>query len=406
MRCILTVNFSPWSRYSGGGQRSTHNLACALARRGHRVSVVFTKAPWQRVPLPAELPYDAVWAVLPGARRGSPPFVREQVRRLVEASSMPRETVVHSNGEESALVASLRHGRNPQRFAFVVTPRYPNFPPVLRLEAAQRSSLSLALLTVTQTKYVWLGRALRSADWVCPTSRSAAEMVQRAYDLDPARMTVVANGISDEFLQQGSGAPSELPADAALREFTARGDFAVYFGRLAQEKGVHTLLDALESDACRATRIVFAGRGPELLRLRARAEQPKLRGRILFTTWLDAAQLAALVSRASFAVLPSLEESFGNTMAEAMALAVPVISTTAGSIPELIRHGETGLLVPPGDAAALAEAIRSLAGDGEQRRTLGTAGRAHAAQHFTWGASAERFERLYERLLADAPATR
>src|SRR5690606_11558288 len=125
---------------------------------------------------------------------------------------------------------------------------------VLRREAAQRSSLSLALLMVIQTKYVWLGRALESADWVCPTSRSAADMVQRAYALDPARITVVPNGISDEFLRQGSdAATAQAPADEALRDFISRGEFAVYFGRIAQEKGVHTLLDALESDACLAT---------------------------------------------------------------------------------------------------------------------------------------------------------
>ena len=56
MRCLLTVNFSPWSRYSGGGQRSTHNLARALAQRGHDVSVVYTKPPWEQVQLPAALP--------------------------------------------------------------------------------------------------------------------------------------------------------------------------------------------------------------------------------------------------------------------------------------------------------------------------------------------------------------
>src|SRR3954451_18857742 len=86
MRCILTVNFSPWSRYSGGGQRSTHNLARALVKRGHEVTVVFTKAPWEQVPLPPDLPYQVVWAALPGVRRTSSLFVARAVQGLLMSS--------------------------------------------------------------------------------------------------------------------------------------------------------------------------------------------------------------------------------------------------------------------------------------------------------------------------------
>src|SRR5262245_15559702 len=109
MRCILTVNFSPWSRYSGGGQRSTHNLACALAQRGHDVSVVYTKPPWEAVQLPAALPYQPLWAALPAFRSRSGALLRpltslsvaRQVERLARHGA---ELVVHGNGEEAALI--------------------------------------------------------------------------------------------------------------------------------------------------------------------------------------------------------------------------------------------------------------------------------------------------------------
>jgi glycosyltransferase involved in cell wall biosynthesis len=396
MRCVLTVNFSPWSRYSGGGQRSTHNLARALAKRGHRVTVVYTKPPWEDVPVPTELPYEIVWAALPGARRTTPFFVAAAVKRLVD-EARAEATVVHGQGEEAALLPELRRGRAARSFAFVMTPRYPNFPDVLLREPSARSRLALLAMSVVKTKYIWLGRALRGADWICPTSRSAAEMVERAYGLESTRITTVPNGISDEFLKHASTA---LPDDPALAAFVERGPFAIYFGRLSIEKGVHTVLDALGGDATLTTRVVFAGRGPALSELEARVRREGLSERVLFSTWLDAAQLAALVSRASFAILPSLEESFGNTMAEAMALGVPVLSTTAGSIPELIAHGVSGLLVPPGDAAALARAIRDLSGDPALRARFATAGRTYAHDNLTWDASAARFERLYERLVA------
>jgi glycosyltransferase involved in cell wall biosynthesis len=391
MRCILTVNFSPWSRYSGGGQRSTHNLALALHARGHEVSVVYTKPPWERVALPSDLPYEVVWAALPALRSrsgawlrpASPLFVARAVRRLLAREPAGR-AIVHANGEEAGLVADLRRTQGP-RFGFVVTPRYPALPRGL----ARTDRLTRLWLSIAQTKYVLLGRALRAADVVCPTSRHAAELVSSSYALAPERLHVVPNGISREFLR----------AAPALRAPSAGGSYAIYFGRLAREKGVHDLLEALAHSGPQPERFVFAGRGPELRSLQARAAQLGLAARVRFETWLDAPQLALLARDAQFAVLPSHEESFGNTMAEAMALGLPVISTRAGSIPELIQHGRTGILVAPSDVRGLAAAIRALAGDAAQRRALGEAAAKVARAEWTWDRSAERFEPLYAQSL-------
>jgi glycosyltransferase involved in cell wall biosynthesis len=401
MRCILTVNFSPWSRYSGGGQRSTHNLARALARRGHSVHVVYTKPPWERVQLPDALPYEVVWATLPALRSQSnallrpttPWFVAREVQRLL-ASAGP--AIVHGNGEEAALVPELR--ARARRFGFVMTPRYPALPAAFTEGRVQRSRAMRAILAVTQAKYVLLGRALAGADFVCPTSRYAASLVERAYRFDPAKLRVIPNGVSDEFLSAPAVPGPPLQPCAA----PAQVPFAIYFGRLAREKGVHTLLDALAQSGPEPEMFVFAGRGPELDALRSHARTLGLAHRVRFLTWLDARALADLVRKASFAVLPSLEESFGNTMAEAMALAVPVISTTAGSIPELIEGGRTGVLVPPGDARALASAIRGLAHDVERRRELGQAGQARVRPELSWDAVAAKFENVYASAIAAA----
>jgi glycosyltransferase involved in cell wall biosynthesis len=389
MRVILTVNFSPWSRYSGGGQRSTHNLARALARRGHAVQVVYTKPPWEQVPLPDALPYEVVWATLPAIRSRSnallrpttPFFVAREVERLLQRGSGP--VAVHGNGEEAALISDLR-ARTSVRFGFVMTPRYPALPTAIERGIAQRSGAMRAIFSVMHAKYVLLGRALGGADYICPTSRFAASLVERAYALDAAKLRVIPNGVSDEFLRP--------PAE---RESPAQVPFAIYFGRLAREKGVHTLLDALATAGPEPEMFVFAGRGPELERLRQRSRTLGLAHRVRFMTWLDAKALSELVRKASFAVLPSLEESFGNTMAEAMALAVPVISTSAGSIPELIEHERTGILVQPDSAPALSDAIRELAGDAHRRKELGLAGQAKVRAEYSWDAVAARFEQVY-----------
>jgi glycosyltransferase involved in cell wall biosynthesis len=401
MRCVLTANYSPWSRYSGGGQRSTHNLARALAGRGHSVCVVYTKAPWEHVPLPAALPYEVVWATLPALQASSRNwlrplsawFVAQQVQRALSDTAA---AVVHGNGEEAGLIPALRRRDPTRHFGFVMTPRYPWLPNAPQQVGSQVSWLRRTLPRALQFKFRLLGAALLGADRVCPTSRFAANLVERAYGLAADAQCVIPNGVSEEFLR-------EAPADAAAwrapwRDDTADApqDFAVYFGRIAREKGVHAILDALVVAGAAPAHFVFAGRGPELVKLQARVRQLQLERRVHFVTWLDAPQLAALVRRASFAVLPSLEESFGNTMAEAMALGVPVISTNAGSIPEIVEHGRTGLLVPVGDAFALGSAIRALSADAELRRTLADAGRAAVHGRLRWDVTAAAFERVYE----------
>jgi glycosyltransferase involved in cell wall biosynthesis len=405
MRCVLTVNYSPWSRYSGGGQRSTHNLARALSARGHQVCVVYTKPPWERLQLPAALPYEVAWATLPALRTSahvwlrpaSAFFVAQQVHRVLGGASA---AIVHGNGEEAALVPELRRRYHAGRFGFVMTPRYPWLPNAPREADAQQPWLRRTLPRALQFKFRLLGAALQGADRVCPTSRFAANLVERAYGLSAGAQCVIPNGVSDEFLRAPQ--PDARAWQAPWEDGAATANFAVYFGRIAREKGVHAILDALRGSFAEPAHFVFAGRGPELAALQARVRQLKLESRVHFVTWLDAAQLAALVRRASFAVLPSFEESFGNTMAEAMALAVPVISTTAGSIPELIEHGRTGLLVPPGDSAALGTAMRALANDAAQRRRLGEAGRAYVHEHLRWDVTAAAFERVYEACLTPA----
>lgn len=360
------------------------------------MQVVYTKPPWEQVPLPDALPYEVIWAALPALRSESdallqpitPWFVAHQVERLLRRTG---PAVVHGNGEEAALLPELRTHRKTPRFGFVMTPRYPALPPVFESGQAHRSGALRALFSVTHTKYVLLGRALAGADFICPTSRFASELVQRAYALDSQKLRVIPNGVSEEFLKASPGrdahdSPAQVP-------------FAIYFGRLAREKGVHTLLDALADAGPEPETFVFAGRGPELERMRQRARSLGLAHRVRFMTWLDPKALADLVRKASFAVLPSLEESFGNTMAEAMALAVPVISTTAGSIPELIENNRTGVLVPPGSAQALSMAIRSLANDPARRKGLALAAQAKVRAEYSWDAVAARFEGVYAAAL-------
>lgn len=384
MRVVLTVNFSPWSAYSGGGQRSTHHLAQALSALGHRVSVVYTKPPWERVPV-EPVSYGVSWAALLSARSRSDALLRpltplsvlSVLRRLTADGE---RVVVHGNGEEAAAVGHLRGWRDMR---FVMTPRYPAFPAAMADGGWRARPAVAARLALTQPKYVLLGRALATADRICPTSRSAALEVERIYGLSETE--VVPNGLSQRFFD-------------VRREPGAVDGPLIYFGRLAPEKGVDTLLEAAArlGDAC--PRIVMVGRGSYEEALRARARRLGLADRVEMAGWRDEAGLCALLAGARLAVLPSREESFGNAMAEAMAAGVPLLSTRAGSIPELVDDGCTGVLVPPGDPSALADALGAMLADTRRAESMAALARQVMRRRYSWEQSARRFTTVYESL--------
>jgi glycosyltransferase involved in cell wall biosynthesis len=99
-------------------------------------------------------------------------------------------------------------------------------------------------------------------------------------------------------------------------------------------------------------------------------------------------------------VLPSLWEGFGLVLLEAMAAARPVVASSIGPVPEIVLDGETGLLVPPGDADRLADAIVRVLADRALGERLGRAGRARVQQTFALDDMVDRTDRLYRELCA------
>ena len=170
------------------------------------------------------------------------------------------------------------------------------------------------------------------------------------------------------------------------------GNYFVYAGRLAPEKGLATLVRAA---AMSNQRVVLAGSGPEEQALRRLAVE--LEAEIVFAGRLDGADLHKTIAEAKALILPSeWYENAPISVLEAYALGRPVIGTDIGGIPEMIRPGETGALAPSGNATALAEAMAAMAAVPERLRSgFGAAGRAWVETAFSPAAYRDGMLDLY-----------
>jgi glycosyltransferase involved in cell wall biosynthesis len=239
-----------------------------------------------------------------------------------------------------------------------------------------------------------LQRVLRRAARIIVSSPRLAEHAQalRPYAV---KCQVVPFGIDLDRL---------AASDAVLARATAiraryRGPLVLFVGRLVPYKGVSVLLDAV---AGLDVTTVIAGDGPLSAALRAQASRLPLPRRVVFTGEIDETELLALYHACDMFVLPSVTraEAFGMVQLEAMGCGKPVISTDLPSgVPWVNQHGESGLVVPPGDAAALRGAIETLACDDALRARLGTGARLRVEREFTAARMAERTLSLYASIL-------
>jgi starch synthase (maltosyl-transferring) len=236
---------------------------------------------------------------------------------------------------------------------------------------------------------------------VCVSEGVRRWMIEKA-GIAPERLFVIPNGV-DLAAAEVEQAPRSVLA--ARRD----GPIALYVGRLTRQKGVDVLIEA----AVRVTAerpdwsLAIVGDGPDRGALASAVEQqPSLRAAVRFLGQRN--DVPALLKAADVIVLPSRWEGMPNIILEAMAAARPVVATAVEGSVELVRAGETGWLVPPDDAPALAGAVLESAADPECNQRFGRAGRAFVERSFSLDAMTLRYEQLWARVLglacpADAP---
>jgi glycosyltransferase involved in cell wall biosynthesis len=174
--------------------------------------------------------------------------------------------------------------------------------------------------------------------------------------------------------------------------------------RLVERKGLRDLLRAMALLERGRFELDIVGTGPDEPILRRMAAELGIGGEVRFLGALDRSAVARRYREADLFTLPSRAESFGNVFAEALASGLPIVGTSVGGIPELVEHGLHGLLVPPGEPAALADAIRTLADDPTRRREIARRNRLRAEAALDWGYVTARYLSVYRGIQRLHPA--
>jgi glycosyltransferase involved in cell wall biosynthesis len=198
--------------------------------------------------------------------------------------------------------------------------------------------------------------------------------------------------------------PEAAPAPSMSQDGTGP---VLFVGRLVERKGVAHLVEAIARLAGGSVgpRLEIVGDGPERTGLEALAQRLGVADRVVFRGKIPPAELQASYARAAVCVLPSVLDARGDTeglgvvLLEAMNHGTPVIASRIGGIPDIVEDGVSGLLVPPGDADALAAALRRLRDDPALARRLGEAGRRRLREQFSWPAIVQRWLDLYTGLV-------
>ncbi|HEY1579029.1 MAG TPA: glycosyltransferase [Terracidiphilus sp.] len=254
-------------------------------------------------------------------------------------------------------------------------------------------------------KVVWVMRRLAKIlpHFVIANSRATLDTV----GLNGTRpAAVIGSGVD---LSKFS--PRKTPADIVDEPRSASAKTVGLVGRICPWKGQHIFIEAAALVQVHFPNVRFQIIGAALfqehdydLELRRTVEQRGL-GQVIEFTGFQSDIVRAISGLDVLVHASTVGEPFGQVIVQGMACEVPVIATNGGGVPEIVQDGETGLLVPMGDANAMAEAICRLLEDEDGARRMGVLGRKRVVQHFTIDRSAEKLMEVCERVAGRAPST-
>ncbi|MBL8138823.1 MAG: glycosyltransferase [Acidobacteria bacterium] len=292
--------------------------------------------------------------------------------RLARVIAMHRPDVVHAHDPHTVAMASMA-------LSFGVGQAVPT------LVASRRVDFHLQKHSFSRWKYKQVACFIAASEAIAGIL--AADGIPRA------RITVVHDGIDVDRV-------THIPAANLHQEFwfPHGSPVLVNVGALVPHKGQKFLVDAMARvrRSVPDAQLVIFGEGELRPALEAQIRELGLHKHVVLAGFRD--DVLALTKSADVFVMSSVTEGLGSTLLDAMAMGLAIVGTRAGGIPEAVVDGTTGLLVPPGNSEALADAIVRLLGDATSRRRMGDAGRARVAAQFGVDRLVDGTLAVYERL--------
>ncbi|OHD67134.1 MAG: hypothetical protein A2W19_03795 [Spirochaetes bacterium RBG_16_49_21] len=223
---------------------------------------------------------------------------------------------------------------------------------------------------------------------IITVSHNAAFEINKAFGVDQDNISVIYNGMDSTIFYPVKGVKKKKNS-------------IIFVGNVEdRKKGIIYLLKAMSLTRHPVTLTIVDGGAPNRSSVPRLIDKLGLNGRVTFTGKIPIDRLIRLYSQTEIAVLPSLYEGFGFPAAEAMACELPVITTTAGALPEVVgEHMKTGYLVPPRDAPAIAQGIDFLLDHPDIRSTMGKAARQRVLEIFTWESAARELVNMYREVI-------
>ena len=393
----------------GGLERSVHDLVRHLARNGVEVTVI-TQPPFTLPPEGGSSPGDITFRFVPyrtfpfAGRRGTTVLDRitayPQFGRL--AGKVAASLVRH--GE-----VDIVHGFGASVLGYAQLRRELAAPLVLNPQGLEEfGATDPGRATLKRIGYYPLQRAVRAcakaADAVIATDKALEPAVRAHLRVDPSKVVTIPNALDLEELDaRGSAADAgRVKAAAGI----ATGDLVLLsVGRLERNKGFHVLapaLAALRDHSPRLTgswRWVIVGVGPFEGELRKTIASTGIGPNVHFAGRVSDDDLHAWYEAADLFVHPTLYEGSSLVTLEAMAHRRVCVVTDAGGLPDKIRSGVNGWIVPAGDASALTAALSGAISSPERLSEMGSAGRRIVEREFSWTSTVRQTLALYRRLV-------
>jgi glycogen(starch) synthase len=402
----------------GGLERSVFDLVRYLAAHDVRVTLI-TQPPTAEALVSSDSPGAAVSRLIDPrivpifVPYRTLPFAGRRGTTVIDRSTAYPVFGMQAGGTALKLVregqVDLVHGFGASVLGYARKRSSESVPLVLNPQGMEEfGATDPSRARLKRAAYLPLRKAVRAcaaaADRVIATDRVLEPLVRQHLRVPPDRVRIIPNALDLSIVDRL--ATPQSAADVRRTAGIGRDEtILLSVGRLEANKGFQVMASALAALRDHGTaetarwRWVIVGDGPHRPRLRGIIERDGLTERVFFAGRTDDRELHAWYEAATLFVHPTLYEGSSLVTLEAMAHRRPVVATIAGGIPDKVRSGVNGWLVPPGDASALAAALSGAMGDLERLASMGAAGRSIVEHEFSWEAAGSATMVMYDELL-------